>query len=156
LLRSIFGVVLIVPAVKREVIDEGVRGDYPDAGLIADALAQGHIVVRKSSGISTRALKLSRQENISQCDAEMLILARTLRRPLLVDERELSRLGKMWGLEVWNTWTVLLEALRRELIGEEEIHGAVRELGEKRHKLSSKDLKGILGEAKKMSGAEAL
>jgi predicted nucleic acid-binding protein len=152
LLRAIFKEVLIVSAVKREVIDEGVRQAYPDAKFVADALAEGYIVVHRiSSRNSKRASKLSKQERISQSDSETLILAQTLRKPLLTDEKLLSKLAKMYGLEVWNTWTVLLEALRQELIDKERIHGAIQELGERRHKLSARSAKEILDAAERIT-----
>ena len=48
-------------------------------------------------------------------------------------------------LEVWSTWAILLEALRRNLIEESAIHRAINELGEGgRHKLSPEDTKRIL------------
>ena len=152
LLRNIFGEVLIVLAVKREVIDEGIRRAYPDARLVAQALAEGYIVVyRTTSRISKRASKLARQEKISPSDSETLMLAKTLRRPLLTDEKVLSMLARMYGLEVWNTWTVLLEALRTKLIDKEEIHKAISELGERRHKLSPRNAKEILDVVERIS-----
>jgi len=146
---------LIVLAVKREVIDEGIRRAYPDARLVAQALAEGYIVVyRTTSRISKRASKLARQEKISPSDSETLMLAKTLRRPLLTDEKVLSMLARMYGLEVWNTWTVLLEALRTKLIDKEEIHKAISELGERRHKLSPRNAKEILDAVERISASK--
>jgi predicted nucleic acid-binding protein len=88
-----------------------------------------------SNQTTKRAIKLSREEKISLPDSETLVLSQTLRNPLLTDGMVLSKLGKMYGLEVWDTWTVLLESLRRNLIGKQQINDAIRELGFKRHKL---------------------
>jgi len=57
----------------------------------------------------------------------------------------------MYSLEVWNTWTMLLEALRRSLIEESEIQKAIYELGGRRHKLSSGDAKQILDAADRIA-----
>jgi predicted nucleic acid-binding protein len=156
LLKRIFGRVLIVVPVKREVVDEGSRGAYPDAKLVAEALAEGYIVVHRASGrLTSRALKLAKQENISESDAMTLLLAKTLEKPLLTDEKVLSMLAKMYTLEVWNTWTILLEALRKNLIEKSEIHKAIDELGERRHKLSPGDEKQILDTADRIAATKS-
>lgn len=156
LLKRIFGRVLIVVPVKREVVDEGIRGAYPDAKLVAEALAEGYIVVHRASGrLTSRALKLTKQENISKSDAMTLLLAKTLEKPLLTDEKVLSMLAKMYSLEVWNTWTILLEALRKNLIEKSEIHKAIDELGERRHKLSPGDEKQILDAADRIAATKS-
>jgi len=146
---------LIVVAVKREVVDEGIRGAYPDAKLVAEALKEGYVVVHRTSGrLTSRASKLAKQENISESDALTLLLAKTLEKPLLTDEKALSMLAKMYSLEVWNTWTVLLEALRKSLIEKSEIHKAIEELGQRRHKLSSGDAKQILDAANRIGSTK--
>jgi len=155
LLRAIFREVLIVPQVKREVVDEGIRLGYSDAKLVADAIALGYIVVHKiTNRVARRASKLSEEERISQTDAETLSLAHGLRKPLLTDERTLSKLGKMYHLEVWNTWTILLEALRRTLIGKEKIEAAIREVEQKRHKLSPDTAKVIRDAVEKIGASK--
>jgi len=63
-------------------------------------------------------------------------------------------LARMYGLEVWNTWTVLLEALRTKLIDKEEIHKAISELGERRHKLSPRNAKEILDAVERISASK--
>jgi len=152
LLKRIFGRVLIVVPVKREVVDEGIRGAYPDAKLVAE----GYIVVHGASGrLTSRTSKLAKQENISESDAMTLLLAKTLEKPLLTDEKVLSMLAKMYSLEVWNTWTILLEALRKNLIEKSEIHEAIDELGERRHKLSPGDEKQILDAADRIAATKS-
>jgi len=148
--------VLIVLPVKREVVDEGIRGGYKDAQLVGEALAEGYIVVHRTSGrLTSRASKLAKQENVSESDALTLLLAKTLEKPLLTDEKVLSMLAKMYSLEVWNTWTILLEALRKSLIEKSEIREAIDELGERRHKLSSVDAKQILDAADRIAATKS-
>ena len=155
LLKRIFGRVLIVAPVKREVVDEGIRRAHPDARLIAEGLADGYIVVDRTSGrLTSRASKLVKQENVSESDALTLLLAKTLQKPLLTDEKILSMLAKMYSLEAWNTWTILLEALRKNLIEKSEIHKAIDELAERRHKLSSGDAKQILDVADRIAATK--
>lgn len=57
----------------------------------------------------------------------------------MVDEKALSNLARMFGLKIWNTWTVLLEGLSKGFI---EV--AIKELGKKRHKLKKEQAEQIL------------
>ena len=156
LIKKIFGRALIVLPVKREVVDEGIRRAHPDARLVAEALAEGYIVVRRtSSRLRSRASKLAKQENVSESDALTLLLGKTFKKPLLTDEKVLSMLAKMCSLEVWNTWTILLEALRKDLIEKSEIRKAIDELGQRRHKLSPTDAKQILDAADRIAAAKS-
>jgi predicted nucleic acid-binding protein len=54
----------------------------------------------------------------------------------------------MYGLKIWNTWTVLLESLSRGFIEMSDIESAIKELGEKRHKLKKEQAAQILEAAK--------
>ena len=66
----------------------------------------------------------------------------------MVDEKALSSLAKMFGLKTWNTWTVLLESLRMGYIEFSDIKAAIKELGEKRHKLKKEQAEQIIEAAK--------
>jgi len=91
---------------------------------------------------------LAEGEKISRVDAETLLFAREKRAEVLVDEKALSNLARMFGLKTWNTWTVLLESLRRNYIEVSDIEAAIKELGEKRHKLRKEQAEQILEVAK--------
>jgi predicted nucleic acid-binding protein len=75
-------------------------------------------------------------------------LASRLQAEIIVDEKALSNLAKMYGLKVWNTWTILLESLRKGLIKISDVESAITELGEKRHKLKNNQAREILQAAK--------
>jgi hypothetical protein len=60
----------------------------------------------------------------------------------------------MYGVDVWNTWTVLLEALRTKVIEKHEIHQAINELGDRRHKLSPTYAKQVLGAADRITASK--
>ena len=92
--------------------------------------------------------RLAEGENISRADAETLLLAKQKSAEILVDEKPLSNLARMYGLKTWNTWTVLLESLRKGFIKISDIETAIKELGEKRHKLKSEQAAQILEAAK--------
>ncbi len=145
LLKGIFVKITVVPSVKYETVDEGIRLGFADAVVVEEALKAGWIKVKKPGNTAIRrSRKLAEDENVSQSDAQTLLMARSLKRRLLTDEKNLAKLGRMYGLEVWNTWTVLLEALRRGLIGRQDIDLAISELAHKRHKLTTKQAREIL------------
>ena len=148
LVQRIFGQVTITAGVKREAVDEGVRLGYADAEVIGEALRCGWLIVESvPSRLVKTALKLAEGENISVADAETLLLAKARKAELLVDEKIVADLAKMYGLRVWGTWTLLLESLSRGLIEAADVENAVRELGKKKFRLSVKQVKEILDAA---------
>jgi len=145
LIKKLFNRVLIIQEVKKEVFDEGIRLGHTDAQIIGKAMEEGWIVTEDApETVALAAKRLADDENISLTDAKTLLLARENRAEILVDEKTLSDLAKMLGLKVWNTWTILLESLRKGLIETSDIKSAITELGEKRHKLTNKQATEIL------------
>jgi len=145
LLEELFGNVLITAKVKAEAYDEGVRLGCEDAEAIGKALQEGWLAVEPfPDRLAKSAQKLAEGENISQADAETLLLAKENQAELLVDEKVLSDLAKMYGLKVWGTWTLLLESLSRGLVELAEVEDAVEGLGRKKFRLSVKQAKEIL------------
>jgi len=152
LVQRIFGQVTITAGVKREAVDEGVRLGYADAEVIGEALRCGWLIVESvPSRLVKTALKLAEGENISVADAETLLLAKEKKAELLVDEKIVADLAKMYGLRVWGTWTLLLESLSRGLIEVADVENAVGELGKRRHKLKEKQALEILDAAKRVA-----
>jgi predicted nucleic acid-binding protein len=149
LVKKLFNNVVITSKVKKEVYDEGIKLGHSDAQVIGSAVEEGWIIVedipRKAALASKRLVE---GENISRADAETLLLAKEKKAEILVDEKALSDLARMYGLKTWNTWTVLLESLRRGFIQISDIETAIKELGEKRHKLKNKQAAQILEAAK--------
>ena len=151
LVQRLFGQVTITASVKREAVDEGVRLGFADAEGIGSALRDGWIVVEAvPERLAKTAEKLALGENISVADAETLLLAKEKRAELLVDEKIVSDLAKMYGLRVWGTWTLLLESLSRGLIEVADLEGAIEELGKRRHKLKEKQALEILDAARRI------
>jgi predicted nucleic acid-binding protein len=149
LLHELFGEVLISEKVKFEACDEGLRLHHTDAAAIATAIDSQWLkveIVPKRLALS--AAKLASGENVSKTDAESLLLAVDKGAELVVDEKLLSSLAKMYGLKIWSTWTILLEGLSRNLIAIADIEAAVKELGKKKFKLNSTQAQEILEAAK--------
>jgi len=149
LVKKLFKQVIIIPSVKREAVDEGVKLGHPDAEIIRKAIKEGWIIVADVPKRLTSASKrLAEDENTSRADAETLLFAREKRAEVLVDEKVLSNLAWMFGLKTWNTWTVLLESLGRGFVKVSDIEATIKELGEKRHKLKKEQAAQILEAAK--------
>ena len=145
LLEKLFGGVSVVIEVKREAVDEGIRFGHADARLIMEAVQEGWIMIEDLPKPAVSMVrKLAKDENLSQADARTLILARQTQAHVIVDEKILSDLARMFGLQTWNTWTVLLESLRRNHIRFADVDAAITELGEKRHKLKAEQAAEIL------------
>lgn len=147
LIKRLFNDIAITPEVKREAFDEGMRLGHADAQAIGKAIEEGWIIV-ESVPENVVAKKLAEGESISLADAKTLLLARKGMAEILVDEKSLSDLAKMHGLRIWNTWTILLESLRRGFIKMPDIVSALNELGNKRHKLRNEEAAEILKAAK--------
>ncbi|MEM3699874.1 MAG: hypothetical protein QXL57_03290 [Candidatus Bathyarchaeia archaeon] len=151
LLKKLFNQVIITPNVKREAVDEGIKLGHSDARIIGKAIEEGWIKVEEFPKRLAKASKrLALDENISLTDAETLLFARERKAQVLVDEKALSNLARMFGLKAWNTWTILLESLSRGYIEVSDIESAIKELGEKRHKLKKEQTLEILEAARKI------
>ncbi|MCL6579892.1 MAG: hypothetical protein K6T73_11050 [Candidatus Bathyarchaeota archaeon] len=149
LLKKLFKQVIITPNVKREAVDEGVKLGHLDAQIIGKAIEEGWIIVEDfPKRLASASKRLAEDENISRADAETLMFAREKKAEVLVDEKALSNLARMFGLKTWNTWTVLLESLSKGFIEVSDIDVAIKELGEKRHKLKKEQAAQILEAAK--------
>ena len=149
LLREIFKGVTITSGVKREVVDVGVDLGYEDALIVRRAVEEGWVSVKDVAGEASAVERLARSENISVSDAETLLCARDCgAEAILVDERVLSELARMYGFSVWSTWTILLEALARGLIEYSEVESAIGELAGRRHKLGDGQAAEILEAAR--------
>jgi len=149
ILKRLFNQVVVTPKVKRETVDEGIKLGHPDANIIGKAMEEGWIVVEElPKHLTPTSKRLAEEEKISIADAETLLLAKEKKTEVLVDEKALSNLARMFGLKTWNTWTLLLESLRRGFIKVSGIKAAIKELGEKRHKLRKEQAEQILKAAK--------
>jgi predicted nucleic acid-binding protein len=145
LLKNLFKHVSVTAKVKNETVDEGINHGFVDAQLIGKAIQDGWIMVEHVSEHQAESIeRLVRGENISHADAETLLLAKNKNAELLVDDKVVADLAKMYGIKIWNTWTILLESLGEGFIEIQDIKDAITQLGKKRHKLSEKQAEEIL------------
>jgi predicted nucleic acid-binding protein len=145
LLKNLFKHVSITAKVKNETVDEGINHGFVDAQIIDKAIQDGWITVEHVWENQAGSIeRLVTGENISHADAETLLLTKNKNAELLVDDKVVAELAKMYGLRIWSTWTILLESLGEGLIEMQDINSAIDELGKKRHKLSEKQAEEIL------------
>jgi predicted nucleic acid-binding protein len=138
-----------MPAVKFEVCDEGKRLSYLDAEDITRALDAEWLKVEQfPQKLAIPVWKLVEGENISKADAQTLLYAVDKKADILIDEKLLSSLAKMYGLRVWSTWTLLLEALSQSYITFSDLEAAVEELGKRKFKLNERQTQEILDAAR--------
>ena len=71
-------------------------------------------------------------------------MAKNKNAELLIDDKVVADLAKMYGIRIWNTWTILLESLNEDFIEVQHINKAIDELGKKRNKLNEKQAEEIL------------
>jgi predicted nucleic acid-binding protein len=148
LLKKLFDIVLVAEKVKVEVFDEGVRLGYADAETVGKALADCWLRVEPfPERLVESAVKLAEGENISLSDAETLLLAVDKKAELLVDDKLLFDLAKMYRLKVWNTWTLLLESLKKGYLELDELRSAVDKLDKMKFRLNAKQAQEILDAA---------
>ena len=145
LLKNLFKSVSITAKVKNETVDEGINHGFVDAQIINKAIQDGWITIEhESEQLAGSIERLVIGENISHADAETLLMSKNKNAELLVDDKVVADLAKMYGLRIWSTWTILLESLSEGLIEKQDINSAINELGKKRHKLSQKQAEEIL------------
>ncbi len=148
LLGKLFGVVLLTEKAKVEAFDNGIRLGYSDAEAVGTGLADGWLKVEPfPASLIKSSVKLAERENVSLSDAETLLLAVDKKAELLVDDKSLFYLAKMYRLKVWDTWTLLLEALKKGYLGLNDIESAIGELGKVKFNLNPKQTQEILDAA---------
>ena len=148
-LQKLFGCIVVTPSVKVEVVDEVILRNFPDAEVAAEAFKKGWIIVET---LSERALEqaanLAGGEGISPADAQVIILAEKKKALFLSDDNALSKIAEMYGLKTSDTWSILFEALSRNLVTLTELTEAVDELGKKKFRLNAKQTQEILDAAR--------
>ena len=145
LLAQLFGVVLLTEKAKAEAFDNGIRLGYLDAEAVGTGLAEGWLRVEPFPiSLIKSSVKLAQCENVSLSDAETLLLAVDKKAELLVDDKSLFYLAKMYRLKVWDTWTLLLEALKKDYLELNEIKSAIKELDNVKFSLNPRQAQEIL------------
>jgi predicted nucleic acid-binding protein len=116
--HRLFESVLIPESVKVEVVDRGLKIKAPDALAIKHALETTKwLKVKKLTTTQKLAAKrLSENTLIDVTDGEAIILARNMKVPLLVDDREAVAVCRLEGIETIGTLGVIVRAAKMNII----------------------------------------
>ncbi|RLI81221.1 hypothetical protein DRP07_07805 [Archaeoglobales archaeon] len=114
LLGEIFSEVIIPKAVKIEVVDRGKDKGMPDAFLIDNV--QWIRVVDDPPNSELLAEKVG----IHRGEASAILLAKSLRFPILLDDSDARRFASGLGLQVVGSIGVLIRAVKTGLISRED------------------------------------
>jgi predicted nucleic acid-binding protein len=127
LLKELFGEVMIPYEVKLEVIDRGKDEGMADAFLIESEVENGWIVVDKSN--SSKLKELSSSAGIDIGEAAAIMLAKSMKCAVLIDDLGARRFAIGMGLQVVGSIGVLIRCAKVKIISKSEALEALDKLG---------------------------
>lgn len=130
LLRKLYMLVLITKSVYDEVVIEGKRLHKPGVAEIEQAIKAGWVRVLSLTTrqlLNAEAYRASGE--IGRGEAESMVLAKSRRLPIILDDRYAREMAESLKLEFSGTGAVLLEAHLKRLLSKKEFMESLRELG---------------------------
>jgi len=117
LLKELFDEVIIPLQVKIEVVDAGKKEGMGDAFLIEGEIENGWIII---DGIITDFEDIARNVGIDEGEAAAIMLARKMKKPILLDDLAARRFAIGLGLEVTGSIGVLLKCTKLKILPDRE------------------------------------
>lgn len=117
LLKELFDEVIIPLQVKIEVVDAGKKEGMGDAFLIEGEIENGWIII---DGIITDFEDIARNVGIDEGEAAAIMLARKMKKPILLDDLAARRFAIGLGLEVTGSIGVLLKCTKLKMLPDRE------------------------------------
>ncbi len=117
LLKELFDEVIIPLQVKIEVVDAGKKEGMGDAFLIEGEIENGWIII---DGIITDFEDIARNVGIDEEEAAAIMLARKMKKPILLDDLAARRFAIGLGLEVTGSIGVLLKCTKLKMLPDRE------------------------------------
>jgi predicted nucleic acid-binding protein len=117
LLKELFGEVIIPLQVKTEVVDAGKEEGMADAFLIEGEIENGWIIIE---GNITDFEEIARNVGIDEGEAAAIVLARKMKKPILLDDLGARRFAIGLGLEVIGSIGVLFKCTKLKIISNRE------------------------------------
>jgi len=115
LLRKLFKKIFIPSTVFEELVVQG-RGK-PGASEIEKACGHWIKVEEISADREVKELKqLCIRENLAQGDVELFLLARSLNKPLVTNDKALRLYSKAHGIETWWATTIVLKLVKKRFL----------------------------------------
>jgi len=150
LLKDLFNEVLVPEEVYREAVEKALREGFSDAVIIKDAFDQNWLKVspleEKEVALCQKIMKHTIEIHIGE--AQAIVLARKMGKStlLLMDESSGRAFAETWGLKVKGVLYVIMTALRRQLIDNEDAKETVLTLVRKGFRIEPKLLARVLRE----------
>ena len=127
LLKELFGKVIIPYEVKLEVIDGGKDEGMADAFLIESEVENGWIVIDKTS--NNKLKEIAQSAGIDMGEAAAIMLAKSMKCAVLIDDFAARRLPIGLGLEVVGSIGVLIRCAKMQKISKSEALVSLGKLG---------------------------
>ena len=117
LLKELFDEVIIPLQVKMKVVDAGKEEGMGDAFLIEGEIENGWIII---DGNITDFEDIARNVGIDEGEAAAIVLARNMKKPILLDDLAARRFAIGLGLEVTGSIGVLLKCTKLKMLPDRE------------------------------------
>jgi predicted nucleic acid-binding protein len=118
LLHQFFGDVVLPESVRVEVVNNGLKLKAPDALVIKHILDTENWLKEKRLTPAQKSLARNLSENtmLDITDGDAIILARALKVPLLVDDREAVAVCRLVRVKTIGTLGVIIQAIKKEIL----------------------------------------
>lgn len=140
ILIEVFKKLVVAQAVYREVVEEGMKINAPEALLIKDLVEKGKIEVKKLKPAWQRRAyflqKVYTQLDIGEAQTIALALQEG-EKSVLIDERIARNVAKLEGLRPSGSIRVLLLAYKKGIITEDEMREMLTEMTSTKFRLSA-------------------
>ena len=117
LLKELFGEVFIPSQVKSEVVDAGKEEGMAYAFLIEAEIGNGWIIVDCDIG---DVEDIAKNVGIDEGEAAAIVLARKMKKPILLDDLAARRFATGLGLEVAGSIGILFKSTRLKILPKTE------------------------------------
>lgn len=124
-LKELFGEVIIPLQIKTEVVDAGKKEGMADAFLIENEIEHGWIII--DSNI-TDFEDIARNVGINEGEAAAIMLARKMKKPILLDDLAARRFAIGLGLEVTGSIGILFKCTKLKIISNREALNCLEKL----------------------------
>lgn len=126
--RSAFSSLMIPPAVRRETIESGKSGGYPDALNLERLERDGWLRTTQLSD-SSEELAMQLSEVVGMGEAQAIALAAEKKERLFMDDLKGRRTAEFYRIETVTTLGIILELLAHKAISRNDYTRNVKEYG---------------------------
>jgi predicted nucleic acid-binding protein len=128
LLRLLFDDVAIPPDVHEEVVIRGEAEGRPDALVVKEAVGRWILVRELDKAQKGSVETLRRASPLGRGEAACIVLGRSLRVPVILDDGVAVKTARRLGLSTYWTTSIILRAVTRGFLTRKEGRRAIREL----------------------------